>query len=46
MLLHMILPPFAIDAARYANAHGWQFRRRLQVVEHPAIFRIRNFRNP
>jgi hypothetical protein len=45
MLLHVIAAAFKIDAAMYRRACQRQLRRRFQVVNNPAVFRIRNFRD-
>jgi hypothetical protein len=43
VLLHVVLPPFAIDAAMHCRTREWHFHRRLQIVDDPTILRIRNF---
>ncbi len=46
VLLHVIAASFRIDAAPHPDTRNRQLRRRFEVVENPAVFRIRNFRNP
>src|SRR5260370_16092637 len=46
VLLHVVAAAFWIDAAAAADAGNQQLRRRFQVMENPAVFRIRNFSYP
>ena len=45
VLLHVVAAAFGIDAAMYRGACQRQPRRRFQVVNDPAVFPIRNFRD-
>jgi hypothetical protein len=46
VLLHVVAAAFGIDAAADPDARNRQLWGRFEVVENPAIFRIRNFRYP
>ena len=45
VLLHVVASAFEIDAAMHRNACNRKLNRRFQVVDDPAIFSIRNFRD-
>src|SRR5258708_2729657 len=46
VLLHVVAAAFPINAAADPDARDRQLRRRFQVVQNPAVFRIRNLRYP
>jgi len=45
VLLHVVPAAVRIDAAMHRCARQRRRHRRVQVVDDPAIFRLRNFRN-
>jgi hypothetical protein len=45
VLLHVVAAAFAHRYCRARSARQRQLHRRFQVVDDPAIFRIRNFRD-